>query len=130
MVIPYPLLANHSPEEVEAATRLLEEHYGEPVYPVSQVCARIDLWIDAMLDLAKRSRASGETWFHGAHYVDHLTSVRLDISKSSMLGRLLYGKEKHRKRPCPVHNGSWSGLAFLGGEPPCGCDLTGWLPEP
>lgn len=53
-------------------------------------------------------------------------AIRLAVSKSSYLGRRLYGFEGHRTEPCPIHQGRWSGLPS--GETPCGCDLTGWLP--
>lgn len=60
------------------------------------------------------------------------------IPKSNLLARLLYGGEKLRTTPCPVHCGTWSGVPFpaawfkadLSGNPYyCGCQGTGWLPE-
>lgn len=55
-----------------------------------------------------------------------VNEVKFAVLKSSYLGRRLYGGEEHRTEPCPVHKGRWSGLP-LGSDPPCGCDLTGWL---
>ena len=79
------------------------------------------------------------TWFHqiekektepGSAGQSSISGIGIDVMKSDLLGRLIYGQEILRTRPCPVHKGRWSGLAgeWNGG---CdkGCDLTGWLPE-
>lgn len=55
--------------------------------------------------------------------------VFLQISKSALLDRLLYGGEPVRTKPCPEHKGRWSGLEFGENMCPHGCQLTGWLPE-
>jgi hypothetical protein len=73
--------------------------------------------------------------------VDHpeLRNVHhLDIGKSNLLARLLYGRQPLRTVPCPVHRGHWHGLGSLLVEGPgglvevrseeCGCHGTGWLP--
>jgi hypothetical protein len=57
-------------------------------------------------------------------------SVLVDITKSCLLSRLIYGGEPLRTRRCPLHQGHWS----VGDEPcPHGCDSgfqhTGWIAE-
>lgn len=58
--------------------------------------------------------------------------VRIAVDKSNLLWRLIYGGEKVRTRPCPVHKGEWSGCIL---DPDklcacaCGSNLTGWLPD-
>lgn len=56
--------------------------------------------------------------------------IRLAISKSCLLDRLIYGGETLRTEQCPEHKGRWSGCKFSG-EITCGCGhgicVTGWL---
>ncbi len=55
----------------------------------------------------------------------------IDLRKSNLLWRLIYGGESLRSRECPTHKGRWSGMAWNGDECACaggGC-ITGWLPE-
>jgi len=61
---------------------------------------------------------------------DLLWDVSRDVTKSCLLDRLIYGKEKLRTVPCPVHQGKWSGCSF--DHPPCeycyyGSNVTGWV---
>ncbi len=58
---------------------------------------------------------------------ERVGGVFLQIGKSNLLARLLYGGEPLRSTPCPTHKGKWSGCF---GECEHGCELTGWLPEP
>jgi hypothetical protein len=56
--------------------------------------------------------------------------LQLDITKSCLLHRLIYGGEPLRSEQCPIHHGEWSGSRP---DPcPAGCsygyDITGWLP--
>lgn len=58
--------------------------------------------------------------------------LRLSITKSCLLDRLVHHGETLRAVPCPEHKGRWSGIHF---DPcPHGCSLgcgctTGWLPS-
>ena len=52
------------------------------------------------------------------------------ITKSALLGRLLYLNEELRTTKCPEHTGTWRGLDWHINEGcSLGCDLTGWLPN-
>lgn len=53
------------------------------------------------------------------------------ITKSSLLNRLLYCGEKLRTQMCPEHKGMWSGLEWGPSNAcPHRCQLTGWIQEP
>lgn len=58
--------------------------------------------------------------------------LRLLISKSCLLDRLLHHGEALRAVPCPEHRGRWSGIHWdpcpHGCSIGCGC-TTGWLPS-
>lgn len=75
--------------------------------------------------------------------VQGVRDLDLAIRKSCLLDRLIYVGEAPRTRPCPKHEGRWSGLPWPGSKcthgddcrcangceciAPCGC-ATGWLP--
>lgn len=63
------------------------------------------------------------------NYADHVDFVFLQITKSSMLGRLLYGAEKLRTVKCPIHDGKWSGIEHPDHVCPHHCGMTGWVYE-
>lgn len=63
----------------------------------SAFCAAMDAWA------ALRSEADG-------HFAELWRDLRLQISKSCLLDRMMYGGEKPSKTPCPVHKGRWSGI--------------------
>jgi hypothetical protein len=107
-------------QQAEVQLKLLEEHFGEPVQPVSRYCGSLETWASAVRqnpDMARLSQSIGE--------------VFLAIRKSNLLARLIYGGQKLRTRKCPVHKGHWSGCVFE--DPGCGCldgsNVTGWLAE-
>ncbi len=54
-----------------------------------------------------------------------------DVGKSCLMGRMIYGGEDLRIRPCPIHGGSWSGCSPHSCPAGCnyGINLTGWLPN-
>jgi hypothetical protein len=103
-------------EQVKRMLSQLEEHFGEPVRPVSDYCNALETWSKVFC----KKYPSEER----AH-----SSIRISIRKSNLLARLIYGGEKLRTRECPVHKGKWDGQAMLMG---CEhhCDGTGWLREP
>lgn len=69
-------------------------------------------------------------WKRGVELSESVRDVFLQIRKSNLLARLLYGGEKLRTEMCPEHKGVWSGLEGLRNRCPHGCQLTGWIPEP
>jgi hypothetical protein len=70
----------------------------------------------------------------GLAYVHMLRTITIDISKSALLGRLIYAGEKFRQKPCPDHKGALNMHEWIGhsSTPQCRyyCGGTGWLPEP
>lgn len=113
--------------DIETARRVLEQHYGERVAPVSEYCRAIEDYIralaadgagspstDALNEIA-RTLAKG---LHGVYF-----------AKSNLLYRLLYLGQPLRTEKCPEHDGQWSGYGW---DEPCACqvgnDITGWLP--
>ena len=61
--------------------------------------------------------------------------VFLQIQKSNLLWRLIYGGQELRTTPCPEHKGKWSGCMWPKDEKDVcacmdGCNVTGWLPDP
>jgi hypothetical protein len=54
-----------------------------------------------------------------------------DVGKSCLLGRMIYGGEDLRTRPCPLHGGRWSGCTPEACPGGCnyGINVTGWLPN-
>ncbi len=129
-------LLNLDPGQPKVMKEKLRQFYGEPVMPVSEYCKIFDEWIAACQEAHKEYENENRTADVGRgsppplwEIREHLGMLRaLDIGKSSYLARRLYGGEKHRTRKCPTHKGHWVGLPW---DPPlCGCDLTGWLPEP
>lgn len=87
----------------------------------SKFCANLRAWRNA-IDAATERK--GE-WTR--EQLAEIDLVFLWITKSDLLNRLVYKGEKVRTRMCPKHKGRWCGLPSE--PPPCGCGLTGWLPE-
>jgi hypothetical protein len=104
-----------TPEEAEAMLERLSEHFRVPVQPVSRYCDSLRTWARCI-----RERDGGRSDLCQA-----IDRAEMEIRKSSLLARLIYGGEPLRTRVCPVHKGRWSGLA------PCphGCESTGWVRE-
>jgi hypothetical protein len=96
---------------------------GEPVVPLNEFCWAITTWFRCI----EQANVAGDPHQHGHDYAAVLSHVELDIRKSNLLGRLIYGGQALRTEPCPEHNGHWTGSAMLEGCPH-GCHGTGWLP--
>lgn len=110
-------------EEAAEGLRILSDHFGQPVLPLRRVCDAFDQWVRAV-------RENNREMYDGA--LKGASSIRLSISKSGLLFRLLYRGESVRTEKCPYHKGSMSsGQWALGGEVPegCKCDGSGWVPE-
>lgn len=117
--------ANHlSDVERSRMEAELAKHYGEPVRPVSQYCNALRDWAKVASISEDEASVRAATYLHQA---------ALQISKSNLLWRLIYGGEALRKEPCPVHEGRWSGYHWSDEGEPCACqyglDVTGWLPN-
>lgn len=99
-----------------------------------EFCKAFYAWADAcMTPLATDHEATAE-W--RKQFAEHWSFLRLAITKSCLLDRLIYVGEPLRTRPCPVHQGRWSGIQWPDDAQcecargrSCGC-TTGWLPEP
>ena len=115
-------------EEAEVLRKQLEEHYDEPVMPISRYCNALRRWARCIRERDWDREKSGEKPLHGG-YGKVLETVLMDIAKSNLLWRLLYCGQQFRTQQCPEHKGSWDGHAMLSG---CShqCDGTGWLREP
>jgi hypothetical protein len=80
--------------------------------------------------------------FHGSVEIEALCTAGIgwyrsrnryhpDVGKSCLMGRMVYGGEELRERPCPIHGGRWSGCAPEACPAGCsyGINITGWLPN-
>lgn len=112
--------------------RFLEEYKaGIPVMPVSFFCQFLWKWAE-LYGVPNEKDDEGEKK-RRAEFVDTVRHVFLQITKSNLLWRTIYGGEAPRTEPCPVHKGRWSGCA-IPEETPCkgacmsGNNVTGWLP--
>lgn len=99
-----------------------------PTMHVNQYCNALDTWLGA-LEAALAREPADEVL---KDLVVAARRVKLAVTKSNLLYRLIYLGQRLRTRPCPEHKGHWSGYS----EQPCphgcssGLDVTGWLPEP
>jgi len=94
-------------------------------------CEAMTAWSGAATMALASDAESTREWRH--EFAEHWQFIERAIRKSCLLERLLYGGEKLRSRPCPVHKGRWSGITsppckHCGVGPTCQCN-TGWLPE-
>lgn len=111
-------------DEAETLRKQLEEHYKEPVRPISFFCDSIKTWFRCI----ERRNEDGKDG-QGKDYHRQLQFIEIDIEKSDLLFRLIYQGQKLRTQKCSIHKGKWSGIPFPGDECPEGCGHTGWLPE-
>lgn len=101
-------------DEAEAMRVELCRHYGDQVLPVREVCDALFTW----------AKAAG-TYLKETYGIEvDLQDLSLVTCKSSLLGRLIYGREKLRGKPCPVCLGVWRGCGV-----DCPCGGCGWLPN-
>lgn len=66
-------------------------------------CGVLDDWSARRID-AERARGDGNP------FEQAWREVRLQISKSCLLDRVLCNGEEPSQTPCPVHQGRWSGI--------------------
>lgn len=93
---------------------------GDEERPIEVYCAAFDAYLSGRAD---RKDPVGA----------HCDALRLRITKSCLLDRLLYAGEPLSTTPCPLHKGKWSGLhpklCPHGCDAACGC-TSGWIPSP
>ena len=119
-----------TPKWAKGMLAQLKSHYGEPVLPLSEFCAAIETWKEAIEQGVKDS-PDVETQ-QGRFYHDHLPQMFTDIRKSGLLSRILYAGEKLRTRKCPYHEGHMDCGQWVGAgkrDPSCKCDGSGWIAE-
>lgn len=123
--------------EAQELLAKLTKHFNEPVKPMSRFCRAMRDWFEAirqnnkdpsMLETARGVSKPEYQFGHG--YFEHLGKINLDISKSYLLARLMYGDEPLRTVKCPAHKGHWDGQAQLFRGCSYGCDGSGWLKTP
>jgi hypothetical protein len=117
-------------EEISKFLQRFED--GTPVMPVSFFCDFLREWQylaaqplpgEDPAAIAYRKERSEKTQF-----------VFIQIMKSNLLSRTIYGGEKARTAPCPAHKGRWSGCKMIEdmeckGACASGSNVTGWLRE-
>lgn len=122
-----------TPEQAEEMLMRLTRHFNEPVLPMSKYCAAFQTWAEVVERACTDPTLMRDPEYprrqYGHAYHEHLRYILLDIRKSNLLGRMLYGGEPLRTEKCPEHGGHWDGQSMLLG---CrhGCDGTGWLKTP
>lgn len=97
-----------------------------------QFCNAMDTWAKAcMTDLPTDADYKKE-W--RKKFRESWQFIRLAISKSCLLDRLIYGGETLRTEICPVHHGIWSGCSADALPKECNCRhgicVTGWQRNP
>jgi hypothetical protein len=113
--------------DVETARKVLEQHYGERVAPVSEYCRAIEQYMQALAQDGAGS-PSGERLNEIARELKFTTAY---FAKSNLLYRLLYLGQPLRTEKCPIHDGHWAGCPAPDDYCPHGCTVagntTGWI---
>ncbi len=103
-------------EEAEVLRNMLSQHYGDQVVTVREFCDVLRRWTEVAGD-----------YLVSQGYLDNKANIEtlfLATAKSSLLGRMIYGKEKLRTVKCPECKGTWRGCFQ-----DCPCGGCGWLPN-
>jgi len=119
-----------SEEEIDKFLERFQD--GVPVMPVSFFCDFLKEWQRLAAEPLPSDGTAGIAW--RKERGDKIQFVFLQIMKSNLLSRTIYGGEKPRTTPCPVHKGHWSGCKLIedmGCNGACadGSNVTGWLRE-
>ena len=122
--------------------RFLEEvKAGVPVMPVTFVCKFLEKWAEVYGQTPHPAGAKGTRYADEEQENQYRKDIGekaqyifLQIRKSNLLARLIYGGEALRTKPCPAHKGRWSGCKMpdeveCNGACMAGSNVTGWLPE-
>lgn len=119
-----------SEEEIDNFLKRFED--GVPVMPVSFFCDFLKEW--ARLAAVSPDDEDPAAAAYRKDRAEKTQFVFIQIMKSNLLSRTIYGGEKPRTTPCPVHKGHWSGCKLIedmGCNGVCadGSNVTGWLRE-
>jgi hypothetical protein len=99
---------------------------------IEDFCAAMETWARVCQEPLETDSAVTAEWRR--QFTAHWSFMRLAITKSCLLDRLIYGGETLRTKLCPEHRGRWGGIS----SPACACDHgasefgehTGWLKNP
>jgi len=97
-----------------------------------QFCNAMDTWAKACMTDLPTDDPYKKEWRQ--KFRESWQFIRLAISKSCLLDRLIYGGETLRTEMCPVHQGTWCGCSP--NPQPAGCNcrhgicITGWQKNP
>jgi len=116
----------------------MEQHYGEPVRPVSHYCERLASYADGLNQAIEDHQPEYGCVCGPFASVEAAATVRDGLRllnqwrfKSHLLWRLIYADESLRTQKCPVHKGHWSGCYWPGDECEHGCatygNTSGWI---
>lgn len=98
----------------------LTEFYGERVTTASNHCSALLEWMRVMTESGYAPEVA-KTW----------GLMQINLLKSNLAARLVYGGEQVRTEQCPIHLGHWSGCVWGDGMCTEGCmygsNVTGWL---
>lgn len=120
-----------SEEEIDRFMKSFER--GVPVMPVEFFCGFLEEWGQLATVPVSEEPSEGyneERW----KFAQKIQDVFLQIRKSNLLARTIYGGEKPRTKMCPIHKGKWTGCS-IPEETPCkgicmsDANVTGWLRE-
>lgn len=142
------------PDKVQAARKVMEQHYNEPVRPVTHYCNALRDYLKALRQLRDENPEDPQAYGNNNgpwgtreqldSVIEGLTLLDHMAYKSNLLWRLIYADMPLRTEKCPRHHGTWSGCHYSDtpletaiegmGEGYCECqvgyDVTGWLPLP
>lgn len=119
-----------SEEEIDKFLQRFKE--GAPVMPVNFFCDFLKEWHSLIGQVPPEEDAQEKTYREDKY--GKIQYVFIQIMKSNLLSRTIYGGEKPRQTPCPVHKGRWSGCRLTEdmeckGACADGSNVTGWLRE-
>ena len=89
-------------------------------------CEKFEQWAQACMTDLPADDEHMKGWRE--EFRQHYQFIYTAIKKSNLLSRLIYEGEKIRTKPCPIHQGRWSGWHYPE-VCPHGCDFTGWIKE-
>lgn len=107
---------------------------GTPIMPITFFCDALKTWARLASDPPPQPDSwEGET-ADRMKFGETIQHVFIKIMKSNLLARMIYSGEKPRAKPCPVHQGRWSGCRMpedMECKGACASDMnvTGWLKE-
>lgn len=97
---------------------------SEPTLPLKDFCKALQTWQQLYKSDFQFERAVHPGLIDIIEYPNGAKAIKvapseliswvfLQITKSCLLDRMIYGKEQPSQTPCPVHKGKWSGIHFI-----------------